>query len=84
VTYPRSRVLTLVVLLFFWEIIELPAIALLGFWFVMQLFSAGAIAVTAGTGGGVAFAAHVAGFAAGAAGVFVFRKRQVSTWEAPF
>jgi membrane associated rhomboid family serine protease len=84
VLYPRSRVLTLVALLFFWEIIELPAIMLLGFWFVMQLFSAGAIAVTAGTGGGVAFAAHVAGFASGAAGVLVFRKRQVSTWDGPF
>ena len=34
---------------FFWEIIELPAIVLLGFWFLMQLFSAGAIAVTAST-----------------------------------
>jgi membrane associated rhomboid family serine protease len=84
VLYPRSRVLTLVALLFFWEIIELPAITLLGFWFVMQLFSAGAIAATAGTGGGVAFAAHVAGFASGAVGVFVFRKRQVSAWEPPF
>ena len=84
VLYPRSRVLTLVALVFFWEIIELPAILLLGFWFVMQLFSAGAIAVTAGTGGGVAFAAHVAGFASGAAGVFVFRKRQVNAWEAPW
>ena len=84
VLYPRSRVLTLVALVFFWEIIELPATLLLGFWFVMQLFSAGAIAATAGTGGGVAFAAHVAGFASGAAGVFVFRKRQISAWEAPF
>src|SRR6186997_862632 len=52
VLYPRSRVLTLIALFVFWEIIELPAVTLLGFWFVMQLFSAGAIAVTAGTGGG--------------------------------
>src|SRR5207253_3126586 len=63
VLYPQSRVITLVTLLFFWEVIEVPAIVLLGFWFLMQLFSAGAIAVTANTqGGGVAFAAHVAGF----------------------
>ena len=62
VLYPRSRVLTLIPLIIFWEVIELPAIVLLGFWFLMQLFSAGAIAVTASTqGGGVAFAAHVAG-----------------------
>ena len=48
----------------------------------MQLFSAGAIAVTAGTGGGgIAFMAHVAGFVVGVVGVFVFRKRQVDRWE---
>jgi len=77
VLYPRSRVLTLIPLIIFWEIVELPAIVLLGFWFLMQLFSAGAIAVTASIGaGGVAFAAHVAGFVVGMGGVFVFRKRE--------
>jgi membrane associated rhomboid family serine protease len=84
VLYPRSRVLALVPLIIIWEIIEVPAILLLGFWFLMQLFSAGAIAVTSHTaGGGVAFAAHVAGFLMGVVGVFVFRKRQqVGPWEA--
>jgi membrane associated rhomboid family serine protease len=77
VLYPHSRVLTLVPLIIYFEIIELPAVILLGFWFVMQLFSAGAIAVTANSeGGGIAFMAHVAGFVAGAIGVFVFRRRQ--------
>jgi membrane associated rhomboid family serine protease len=85
VLYPRSRVLTLIPLIIFWEIIELPAIVLLGFWFVMQLFSAGAIAITAGTGGGgVAFAAHVAGFVIGMIGGLMFRNRQVSTWDADY
>jgi membrane associated rhomboid family serine protease len=85
VLYPRSRVLTLIPLFFFWEIIELPAIVLLGFWFVIQLFSAGTIAITASTGGGgVAFAAHVAGFVVGMIGGLVFRKRQVSAWEADY
>src|ERR1700730_15146421 len=75
VLYPRSRVLTLIPLVIFWEVIELPAIVLLGFWFLMQLFSAGAIAVTASTGGGgVAFMAHVAGFLCGAGGIFLFRQ----------
>src|SRR5438552_19186997 len=73
VLYPQSRVLTLVPLIIFWEIVELPAIFLLGFWFLMQLFSAGAIAVTSSShGGGVAFAAHVSGFLCGVCGVFVF------------
>ena len=80
VLYPQSRVLTLLPLIIFWEIVELPAVFLLGFWFLLQLFSAGAIAATANTqGGGVAFAAHVAGFVAGLLGVFVFRKREVDT-----
>ena len=74
VLYPQSRVLTLVPLFFYYEIFEVPAIFLLGFWFLMQLFSAGAIATMASTGGGVAFMAHVAGFIVGLIGVFVFRK----------
>lgn len=78
VLYPHSRVLTLVPLWFYFEIFEIPAIFLLGFWFLMQLFSAGAIAATAGThgGGGIAFMAHVAGFVMGVGGVFAFRKRR--------
>ena len=82
VLYPHSRVLTLIPW-WFLQIVELPAITLLGFWFLMQLFSAGAIAVTANThgGGGVAFAAHVAGFVAGMGGVFVFRKRALDPWD---
>jgi len=81
VLYPRSRVLTLLPWIFI-QIVELPATVLLGFWFLMQLFSAGAIAVTASThGGGVAFMAHVAGFVLGVGGIFVFRKKQSSPWE---
>ena len=77
VLFPHSRVLTLIPLVIFWEVIEVPAIMLLGFWFLMQLFSAGAIAVTSSTGGGgVAFMAHVAGFLCGVGGIFLFRQRQ--------
>jgi membrane associated rhomboid family serine protease len=82
VLYPRSRVLTLIPI-FLFDIIEVPAIFLLGFWFLMQLVNAGAVAVTASSGsGGVAFAAHVAGFVIGVGSVFVFRKRQPQVWEA--
>ena len=67
--------LTFVPLIVYYEIIEVPAFVLLGLWFLMQLFSAGAIAVTASTqSGGVAFTAHVAGFVMGVIGVFVFRR----------
>lgn len=78
VLYPHSRVLTLIPLIIVWEIVELPAILLLGFWFLMQLLSAGATAVvsSAAGSGGIAFVAHVAGFVLGAAGVYVFKKRR--------
>jgi membrane associated rhomboid family serine protease len=78
VLYPRSRVLTLIPLIIIFEIIELPAYFLLGFWFLMQLVSAGAIAVTAGAAGsgGIAFVAHVAGFVIGVVAVFVLKKPQ--------
>ena len=49
VLYPHSRVLTLIPLFIFIQIVEMPAIFFLGFWFLMQLFSgAGSIAHTAG------------------------------------
>jgi membrane associated rhomboid family serine protease len=82
VLYPQSRVLTFITLIIWYEIVEIPAIVLLGFWFVMQLFSAGSVAITASThGGGVAFMAHVAGFVVGMVGVLAFRKRrQPDAW----
>ena len=82
VLYPHSRVLTLIPWIFI-QIVELPAIVLLGFWFLMQLFSAGTVAMTAAShgSGGVAFAAHVVGFLVGVGGVFVFRKRHLDPWE---
>lgn len=72
VLYPKSRVLTAVFILFFIDLIEIPAIFFLGIWFLMQLFSGvGSVGVQA-AGGGVAFWAHVVGFIAGAAtGLFV-------------
>jgi len=82
VLYPHSRVLTFIPFPFF-SIVEVPAIFLLGFWFLMQLFNAGTVAATAGTsGGGVAFAAHIVGFVFGVAGIFLFRKREPrQQWE---
>ena len=85
VLYPKSRIVTLVPILFFFQIIEVPAILFLGIWFLMQFVSGiGSIVTVAGgqSGGGVAFWAHVAGFAAGLSGVVVFRRpeRQRVEW----
>jgi membrane associated rhomboid family serine protease len=76
VLYPHSRIVTLVPIFIFIHIIEVPAIFFLGIWFLMQLLSGvGSIATTAGADtGGIAFWAHVSGFAAGLVGVFVFRR----------
>src|SRR5678816_447217 len=79
ILYPRSRIVTLFPLFIVFPIVEVPAIFFLGIWFVMQLLSGvGSIAAaTAGEpSGGVAFWAHVAGFAAGVIGVFAFRRPQ--------
>ncbi len=85
VLYPKSRIVTLVPLFFFFQIIEVPAIFFLGFWFVMQFLSGvGSIATatSGGATGGIAFWAHVAGFVAGLSGVIVFRRpeRQRVEW----
>ena len=83
VLFPHSRVLTLLPLVFIWQIIEVPAIVFLGIWFVMQLMSGvGSLGVaTSQDVGGVAFWAHVAGFAAGVVGAFVFRRPERERWE---
>ncbi len=71
VLFPRARVYTLV-FFFFITAIELPAVAVLGFWFVLQLFSGvGGLGADV-NGGGVAYWAHVGGFAFGAAVTWLF------------
>jgi membrane associated rhomboid family serine protease len=65
VTWPWARVKTLVVIVIFVTIIELPALAVLGVWFVTQLIQARE-AVTLGMNGGVAWWAHIVGFLVGA------------------
>lgn len=61
--YPRQDIRTLVFLGFIWTFIEVPALIVLGVWFVTQLFG---LAGSGGMqGGGVAYGAHVGGFIAG-------------------
>ena len=85
VLYPHSRIVTLVPLFVFVQIIEVPAIFFLGIWFLMQFVSGiGSIAtaISGESAGGIAFWAHVAGFVAGVSGVLVFRRpeRQRVEW----
>jgi membrane associated rhomboid family serine protease len=79
VLYPRARILSLVFIVFFVTIIELPAVFLLGFWFLEQLlFGAAGLTNPAGGGGGVAYFAHVGGFVFGLALIRLFAVRQKS------
>jgi membrane associated rhomboid family serine protease len=78
VLFPHSRVLTVVFLVFFLDIIEIPAIFFLGIWFVKELFSGVGSLGTSTMTGGVAFWAHIAGFAAGALVGLFCRMRETS------
>jgi membrane associated rhomboid family serine protease len=86
VLYPRSKIVTLVPIFIFIQLIEVPAILFLGLWFLLQFVSGvGSMAAAAREEvGGIAFWAHIAGFAAGVAGVFVFRRperQRVEWWD---
>ncbi len=67
VLYPRARVLSFVFIIFFFTVVELPALAMLGIWFAEQavLGALGLTSSTSGGGGGVAYFAHVGGFVFG-------------------
>jgi membrane associated rhomboid family serine protease len=73
VLFPGARILSLVFLGFFYQLLEVPALVVLGYWFVLQLLS-GVTALGAETANGsVAFFAHIGGFALGAVVGLVLR-----------
>ena len=66
--FPRARIETLVVVIFFFTRVEIPAVLILGYWFIVQLFSgAGSIGYSHLSQGGTAYFAHIGGFLAGMA-----------------
>jgi membrane associated rhomboid family serine protease len=74
VMFPRARVYTLVIF-FFITAVELPALVVLGGWFVLQLFS-GVGSLGTDVNGGVAYWAHVGGFVFGMAAAWLFFRRR--------
>ncbi|MFH1609908.1 MAG: rhomboid family intramembrane serine protease [Candidatus Bipolaricaulota bacterium] len=74
ILYPWARVLTVVPLFFFLHFVEIPALVLLGLWFIVQFFSG---IVDLGGMGGVAWFAHIGGFLVGALLVFPLKRREV-------
>jgi membrane associated rhomboid family serine protease len=78
--YPRARVLTLVLIILFFTVIELPVTVMLGLWFAMQaVFAAVGLTDPAGGGGGVAYFAHVGGFAFGLLAIRALATRRKPT-----
>ena len=78
--YPRAKVLVLVPLGFFTQLMHIPASLVLGLWFLLQLLSS---AMSGGQGGGVAWWAHIGGFIAGVLLVALFKKRNVRFFNPP-
>src|SRR4051794_34803794 len=75
--FPRAKVVTVIFIVFFFTILELPALLVLGIWFleqaVMGYFD---LAQPTGGGGGVAYFAHIGGFAFGLLAVRAFSSKQ--------
>ena len=72
--FPHARVLVVIPLGFFLHSVRLPALLVLGFWFVLQLINS---ALAPGDGGGVAWGAHIGGFVAGLVLIPFFKRRGV-------
>jgi membrane associated rhomboid family serine protease len=83
--FPYSRVLVLIPIIIFFDVVEIPAIIFLGIWFVLQLVGGvGRIPETT-SAGGVAFWAHLGGFLPGVSAVWLFRRperQRVEWWGA--
>jgi rhomboid family protein len=79
--FPRSRIVTLVPIFFFLQVVEIPAVLFLFGWFILQILS-GMATIGAADTAGVAFFAHVGGFIAGMVLGPVLRERRqsVPTW----
>src|SRR5579871_2405259 len=74
VTYPRDQIKAVLFIFVFFRVTVIPAMALIGFWFVMQLVNLGAVADV--QSGGVAYAAHVVGAIFGALTARLFEDPQ--------
>lgn len=74
ILYPRARVLTLLIFGFYIRTAEIPAMFVLGFWFLLQFLNA---LLPSGAAQGVAWHAHIGGFIAGVVLIGLFKRRNV-------
>jgi membrane associated rhomboid family serine protease len=81
--YPRARVVTVIFLFIFFTFVELPALVVLGLWFLLQLlYGAADLTQPVGQGGGVAYFAHIGGFVFGLVAIKLFANRVHEDYEA--
>ena len=77
VKFPQARISSLVVIIFFFTRVDVPAWLMLIYWFALQFFSGvGSLSSYANSQGGTAFFAHVGGFLAGIALIYVMGARK--------
>jgi membrane associated rhomboid family serine protease len=77
--FPHASVLTLIIFGFFWRIVRIPALLVLGFWMVVQILNG---LGSFGAGGGVAWFAHIGGFFAGMGLILLFKPRpRTPSWR---
>jgi membrane associated rhomboid family serine protease len=80
--FPRSEIHVLLILIFYVDIVEIPAVVFLTMWFLLQIL--GGVGRLADTGAGIAFWAHAGGFVTGAVASFFFRRprrAEVDWWS---
>jgi membrane associated rhomboid family serine protease len=82
VTFPRDRIKSVLWIAIFFRITFIPAALLIGFWFVIQLISAGSVANV--HTGGVAYLAHVGGFLFGVLTVRLWQDKRRLAWQSNF
>lgn len=78
ILFPGARIITLVFLAVFVQLVALPAYVVLGLWFVLQFVNTVVFSSGMMPGGGVAYAAHTGGFLAGVTGIYLFGGKRLA------
>ena len=82
ILYPKARVITLIFIIIFFTIVELPALVVLGLWFLIQLaYGAAELVQPVGGSGGVAYFAHIGGFVFGLLLIKLFANKVHEDYE---
>ena len=80
--YPHARVVTVIIIIIFFTIVTLPALLVLGLWFLLQLLPAFSEPL-GNTGGGVAYFAHIGGFLFGVLAIKLFANNVHEDYDKP-